>query len=84
MDVNAAKEAFGEFLSKGSLTADQIKFINTIIDFFSVTGTLDQRMLFDKPFTEINDQGLLGVFDASESVRILSIVETMNKNARGA
>jgi type I restriction enzyme R subunit len=81
MDINAAKEAFSEFISKGSLNADQIKFINTIIDFFSVSGTLDQRMLFDKPFTDINDQGLLGVFDQESSVRILSIVDSINKNA---
>lgn len=39
-------------MSKGSVAADQIKFINTIIDYFCVTGTVDRKMLFDKPFTE--------------------------------
>lgn len=81
MDINAAKEAFSEFISKGSLNGDQIKFINTIIDFFSVSGTLDQKMLFDKPFTEINDMGLTGVFNEGESIKILSIVDRINKNA---
>lgn len=84
MDINAAKEAFSDFITKGSLNGDQIKFINTIIDYFSVSGTLDQRMLFDKPFTDINDQGLLGVFDQNSSIRILSIVDSINKNALGA
>jgi type I restriction enzyme, R subunit len=84
MDINAAKEAFSEFITTGPLNADQIKFINTIIDFFSVSGTLDQRMLFDKPFTDINDQGLMGVFDQNSSVKILSIVDSINKNALGA
>jgi type I restriction enzyme R subunit len=84
MDINAAKEAFSEFISKGSLSGDQIKFIDTIINFFSVAGTLDKKMLFDKPFTEINDMGLTGVFDESSSVRILSIVDTINKNALAA
>lgn len=81
LDINAAKEAFAEFLHKGNLSVDQINFINTIIDYLSVKGTIDRQMLFAKPFTEINDQGLAGVFDMEQGGRIISIVDRINKNA---
>ena len=32
-------------------------------------------MLFDSPFTDINDQGLLGVFDDAKAHRVISIIE---------
>lgn len=81
LDINAAKEAFGEFLSKGNLSVDQINFINTIIDYLNVKGTIDRQMLFDKPFTEINDEGLTGVFSMEQAGMIVSIVDKINKNA---
>jgi len=81
LDINAAKEAFAEFLNKGNLSVDQINFINTIIDYLNIKGMIDKKMLFDKPFTEINDQGLIGAFDVEQGSKIISIVEKINKNA---
>ncbi len=81
MDVNAAKAAFSEFLNKGNLSADQITFIDNIIDFFTKNGTIESSMLFEPPFTDINDQGLLGVFESGEAARIIKIIEKINENA---
>lgn len=84
LEVNAAKEAFGEFLNKGNLSLQQINFINTIIDYLCINGTIDKQMLFDQPFTDISDQGLTGVFDMTEGVKIIRIVDRINKNATEA
>jgi type I restriction enzyme R subunit len=84
MDVNAAKGAFSEFMNKGNLSADQITFINNIIDFLTVNGTIDNSMLFEPPFTDINDQGLLGVFQEEEAEKIISIITQINNNAMTA
>lgn len=81
LDVTAAKTAFADFLTKGNLRADQMTFINNIIDFLTVNGTIDKAMLFESPFTDINDQGLLGVFDADEASRIIHIIDDINNNA---
>jgi type I restriction enzyme R subunit len=81
LDVTAAKTAFADFLTKGKLKADQMTFINNIIDFLTVNGTIDKAMLFESPFTDINDQGLLGVFDADEASRIIHIIDDINSNA---
>ena len=38
-------------------------------------------MLFEPPFTDVNDQGLLGVFDDGDAVRIISIIDEINERA---
>ena len=81
LEVNAAKEAFTEFLQKGNLRADQMTFVNNIITYLTKNGTIDKGMLFEPPFTDINDQGLLGVFDDAEAHNIIRIIERVNSNA---
>ena len=81
LEVEAAQVAFADFLKAGSLRADQMTFINNIISYLSKNGTIDKRMLFESPFTDINDQGLLGVFDDAEAVKIISILDHINANA---
>ncbi len=43
------------------MTADQITFINQIIDHLIHNGTMDPADLFKPPFTDMHDQGVLGV-----------------------
>ena len=81
LDINAAKEAFSEFLGNTKLTADQQTFINRLIDFLSVKGTIDNKMLFDVPFTEINHEGITGVFPVEQATKVISILDKINANA---
>ncbi|MBI5218016.1 MAG: DEAD/DEAH box helicase family protein [Bacteroidia bacterium] len=81
LERNAAMEAFSEFLSKGNLKADQIAFINIIIDHLTINGTIDNKMLFEPPFTDINDFGISGVFPEPEINRIINILVQIEKNA---
>lgn len=78
-DAGAAKEAFGEFLDRGNLTADQITFINNIIDHLTTNGVIDKGMLFEPPFTYVHDDGALGIFPEEEATRIFSIVDQLNE-----
>ena len=40
-------------------------------------------MLFEPPFIDMNDQGLMGVFDDASSHKIISIGERIKENALG-
>jgi type I restriction enzyme R subunit len=80
LDINAAKSAFAEFLNDQNLNSSQINFINTLIDYLCQNGTIDKDMLFDKPFTYINDQGVVGVFP-QQAGKIISIIDDINANA---
>jgi type I restriction enzyme R subunit len=82
LDIAAAQQAFSEFLSMGNLKADQITFIQNIITYLTKNGTIEPSMLFEAPFTDINDAGLNGVFDDTAAYKIISIVEHINENAQ--
>jgi type I restriction enzyme R subunit len=84
LDVKAAQDAFADFLTTGNLRADQMTFIQNIISYLTKNGTIDPGMLFEPPFTDVNDQGLMGVFDDGASHKIISIIEKINENAIGA
>ena len=81
LDVNAAKKAFADFLSKGNLRADQITFIDNIIRHLTYNGTILKSMLVEPPFTDINDQGIFGVFEDEEVDKIISIIDGIDGNA---
>ncbi|ESU24362.1 type i site-specific deoxyribonuclease [Flavobacterium enshiense DK69] len=81
LDLKAAQEAFSDFLQKGNLRADQMTFIQKIISHLAQNGTIDPSMLFESPFTDVNDQGLLGVFDDGDAHKVISIIERINENA---
>jgi type I restriction enzyme R subunit len=81
LDVKAAQNAFAEFLQAGNLRADQMTFIQNIITYLTKNGTIEPSMLFEPPFTDMNDQGLLGLFDDGDAHKVISIIERINENA---
>jgi len=81
LDVTAAQAAFAEFIQTGNLRADQMTFINSIISYLTTNGTIDKKMLFESPFTNVHDQGLFGVFDDAEVVQVIKLIDQVNQNA---
>jgi type I restriction enzyme R subunit len=81
LDINAAKEVFADFLTGKNLNADQIKFIDSIIDYLSHNGFIDKKALFEPPFTFINSDGVIGVFNEGEVKELFEIVEGVYGNA---
>ena len=55
--------------------ADQMNFIQTIIEHLTKNGMMELSKLFEPLFTDMNDQGLMGIFDDGNSQKIISIVE---------
>jgi type I restriction enzyme, R subunit len=81
LELNAAKQAFGEILHRQTLNAQQIRFLDTLINYLSVNGLIEPGALFEPPFTEIHDGGIVGLFDEEVSARIVELVEGVNGNA---
>ena len=84
LDANAAKQAFGDVLVNQTLNSQQIKFMDTIINFLTVKGIIEPSMLFEPPFTDINSNGIMGIFDQATSGRIVELIEQINHNAEVA
>ena len=59
-------------------------FINNIIRYLTKNCTIDKKMLFEPPFTNVHDPGLLGVFDDAVVVKVIKLIDQVNKNAVAA
>jgi len=81
LEMSAAQEAFAEFLQAGNLKADQMTFINNIINYLTKNGMIDKAMLFEPPFTHIHQDGLIGVFDDVNAKKVIQLVGDVNQNA---
>ena len=67
LDVKAAPNAFSDFIQAGSLRADKMTFKQNIITYLTKNGTIEPSMLFESPFTDMSDQGLLGIFEDGDA-----------------
>ena len=81
LDRGAAKQAFGARLDLGAMTANQIQFIDMMLDHLTEKGTIDPKLLYESPFTDVNDQGLPGVFPPTEVKQIIEILRGLNDAA---
>lgn len=78
---NAAKAAFAEFLAEVPLHPDQIAFLDEVVEYLVKNGTMEPKVMFDTPFTHINDLGIAGVFDQDMSKKVIELVRHINDNA---
>ena len=81
MDMNAAKEAFVQYLNHVNLDIRQIYFVNQIVEYIVRNGVMkDLSVLQEPPFT---DQGsIVEIFTAlSLWVGIKGIIDRINANA---
>jgi type I restriction enzyme R subunit len=81
LNREAAKQAFGQFLSGSTASADQIEFISIIIDHLTHHGVMDPGFLYESPFTDINSQGPEGVFAPEQIDELFSVLENIQAAA---
>ena len=62
LDHETAKQAFSQFISGASVSANQIEFINLVVDYLTENGVMEPDRLYESPFTDIHSQGPQGVF----------------------
>jgi type I restriction enzyme R subunit len=79
LDRNAAKQAFATYLEGGNFSANQIRFVETIIDYLTQNGVMDPGLLYEPPFTDSHPEGLDGVFSDDDANQIISLVRSFNE-----
>ena len=79
LDRNAAKLAFAQYLEGGNFTANQIRFVETIIDYLTQNGVMDPGLLYEPPFTALHHEGLDGVFESDDADQIVLLVRSFNE-----
>ncbi|NJK58612.1 MAG: DEAD/DEAH box helicase family protein [Pleurocapsa sp. SU_5_0] len=81
LDRNAAKAAFAKYLEANNFTANQIRFVENIIDYLTQNGVMNPGLLYESPFTDVHSSGLDGVFNDDEADKIVGLVRSFNENA---
>ncbi|MBK9952466.1 MAG: DEAD/DEAH box helicase family protein [Candidatus Competibacteraceae bacterium] len=81
LDRKAAKRALGDFMAGRNLSTNQIEFMNLIIDYLTECGVMDPRRLYESPFTDMDDQGINGVFPSADVKAILSLINDVRARA---
>lgn len=83
LDMNAAKEAFSEYLNETNYDSRQIYFVNQIVEYVVHNGMIkDMSVLMESPFT---DRGsITDIFNASVWMGIKKVIDQINANANVA
>ena len=81
LDRAAAMEAFENYLDGTKFTADQIRFINLIVDELTRNGVMEPARLFESPYTDHAPTGPDYVFP---DVDVDVIVRTLQQIKRTA
>ena len=84
LDRNAAKELFADFLTDGTHTATQIRFINEILDELTSRGVMDPARLYDPPFSDLAPTGPEDLFSEADVDRICHLLDLIQTRATTA
>ncbi|MAY77682.1 DEAD/DEAH box helicase family protein [Citromicrobium sp. WPS32] len=75
LDRKAAREAFNAALADTTLSAQQISFVELIVDQLTATGSMDPVLLYAPPFTDTAPNGVSDLFPADSVAKIVSTIE---------
>jgi type I restriction enzyme, R subunit len=81
LDREVAVEAFGGYLDGTKFTADQIHFINLIVNELTANGVMETARLYESPYTDHAPTGPESVFTEADVDGIVGILGTVRANA---
>ena len=84
LDRQAATEALGSFLSIKALSANQIEFMNLVVNHLTEQGFMDAELLYESPFTAFAPQGPDGLFNATQVSQLFDVLDQVKATAIAA
>src|SRR5690606_35781739 len=84
LEQEAINHHFTEFIKDANLSSRQIKFVDTVVRYFTKNGFLDPASLTSPPFTDMDDSGVIGLFEDNSAHKLISLIKEVNNNAEGA
>jgi type I restriction enzyme R subunit len=84
LDRGAAKEAFAGFLAGKALQANQIHFVDMIINHLTEHGVMNAALLYESPFTDLSPHGPDGLFTSDEVDALVAVLDDVRAAAVAA
>lgn len=84
LDREAAKRAFDGFLAGKTLSANQIQFVNLVVDYLTQAGWIRAGQLYESPFTDFSPKGVEGVFNPEQVTQLLGVLDGIRISATAA
>jgi type I restriction enzyme, R subunit len=81
LDRQAAKEALAGFLAGKTLGANQIEFVNLIVNHLTEHGVMEATMLYESPFTDLTPRGPDGIFSSAQVDELMAAIEQVRRTA---
>ena len=83
LDIQVVNQLFSDLIQDENLNANQITFIQKVIDYLNKNGTLDKKLLSSSVLIQSYERGILDLFKGeNERIgKIISIVDRVNENA---
>jgi len=81
LEREAAKGALAGFMNGRTLTANQIEFIDLILNHLTEHGVMNPKRLYESPFTDLDDQGVAGVFSMEDARVLIDVLRDVGSRA---
>lgn len=81
LDREAAKRAFNTFTAGKTMTANQLEFINLVVEHLTAHGAMSPALLYESPFTDLNPQGPEGIFTPSQVDQLIVLLTDIKERA---
>ncbi|MGB4438381.1 MAG: DEAD/DEAH box helicase family protein, partial [Sedimentibacter sp.] len=80
LSIEAANDAFSEYLNNANLNSIQINFVKRVVSYVAKNGIIkDMGILGEPPFNELGS--VAEIFDMSSWMGIKKVIDTINHNA---
>ena len=84
LDRETAKAAMDKFLYGKRPNANQIEFVNQIVDHLTEQGYMNPELLYESPYTDIHPHGVEGLFPSAEVDQLVRVLRTIRTTAAAA
>jgi type I restriction enzyme R subunit len=84
LDRQAAKDALAAFLNGKTLSANQIEFVNLIVNHLTEHGVIEAAVLYESPFTDLTPRGPDALFSPAEVDQLILIIGRIKEAAVAA